>query len=331
MGYTTFQQAKAFVEPGYGTCEPVKLAKAVNAIRGHFFNWYQELALFLDAVECFRVHRFFADCNDCNSSFLGVTLPRDFQTVEAMWYNDFPLRLQSSWREFHTGISPECDCRLQKFDIPGTFTTAVDLDSKVPKRVGVKALEAADEGKRFVIRGVAGTGQPYTHEFTLSTDLQETPSPMRSIDRAGGIIKAQTVGRVLLVNETGELLSIYEPDETVPGYRRIKITGLRDGCETVNIRAARRFFPLFGDDDVVETDNERAWDAMARYLRLYERTDKTSDTLRAEKDHFQTAFKMMTGEKSRDIGRGTEGSVTIVTPSFGGAQQLNRIGRFRRW
>jgi hypothetical protein len=329
MSYSTFRQAKGFIESGYGTCDADKLARAVNTIRRHFFNWYQEVSLFLDAVQCFRVHTFYSECNACVGGYQGVTLPRDCQTVEAMWWNDWPVKMQSSWREFQVGISPECDCRLQKFDLPGLFSTAVDLHPARPQKVCLKALDEADIGKKIIIRGTASTGQPVTQEFQLSTVLQMTDWPMMSIDRMGGVIKDVTAGRVLLAAEDGTLLAIYEPDETVPGYRRIKITGLQGGCEVVNIRCARRFFPLTDDDDVVETDNAPAWDSMARYLRLYEQAAKTRDTLTVEKDHYATAMKMMIGDKAREAGHATAASVVMVTPSFGAGGRLH--GRARRW
>lgn len=326
MGYATFLQAKGFIESAYGCPDAAKLGKAVNTIRRHFFNWYQEVSLFMDAVNTFRVHRFFVDAA-CHESYRGVTLPRDFQTVEAMWWNDWPVHLQSSWREFQVGISPECDCRLQKFDLPGFYATAVDLIPSRPQKVKVRALSEEDEGKRFVIRGIAGTGQPVSQEFKLSATLQETDWAMSSIDRMGGVVKDVTAGRVTLSAEDGTLLAIYEPDETVPAFRRIKISGLGDDCETVNIRAARRYYDLTADDDVVESDNFPAWDAMARYLRLYQLTDKTRETLAVEKDHYATAMKMMIGDKARETGKGTQASLTFVTPAFGGGRRLNRGGR----
>lgn len=330
MPYATFLQAKGFIESPYGCPDDAKLARAVNTIRRHFFNWYEEVALFLDAVNTFRVQRFYVD-SSCREFYRGVTLPRDFQTVEAMWWNDWPLRLESSWREFQVGISPECDCRLQKFDVPGLFSTAVDLVPSQPQKLKVRAVTEEDEGKKIMIRGRAGTGQPVTEEFTLSMTVQESQWAMASIDRMGGVVKDVTAGRVIVAAEDGTLLAIYEADETVPAFRRIKITGLGDDCEAVNIRAARRYFPLSADDDVVETDNEPAWDAMARYLRLYERADKTRDSMTVEKDHYATAMKMMTGDKSREVGRATQGTVSITTPTFGGgARRLNRT-RGGRW
>lgn len=298
----------------------------VNTIRQHWFSWYQEMALFLDATECFAVQDFFLDCTRCQDGYRGVTLPRDFQAVEAMWLNSFPIRLHSSWREFQIGLSPECDCRLQKFDLPGGFCTALDITARAPKKMRVMAVEKKDAGKRFVLRGTDAVLRPFSQEFSLSTFPQETEMQLSAIQPAGGVVKDRTEGPVFLLDEDNRLISRYEPDETVPTYKRIKITGLPDDCQAVNIRAARRYFPLYNDDDVVESDNAAAFDAMARYLRLYEKSDKTREDLAGAALHLQTAVKLMMGDKARELGQATQASVTIQTPSFGG-RRLNRLGR----
>lgn len=315
MGYATFLQAKGFVGSGYGDCDPVKVAEVVNTIRQHWYNWYLEERMFLDAVECFRVHTFCLDCNTCADTYRGVTMPRAFETVEAIWWNDFPLPMQSDWREFQVGISHECDCRIQKFDVPGSFSTHLDIGTMRPVNLLVVALNPADAGKRVVIRGIGAGGEVLTHELRLSVKPQRTPM-FRRIDHRGGILKDLTIGRVVIMDELGKVYGQYEPDETVPSYRRIKLTGLADGCEVVNIRAARRYFPLYSDDDVVESDNVPAWDAMARYLRLYRMTDKTRETIAGEAAYLGTAKAMITGAQARAAGAGTQAALTIKTPRF---------------
>lgn len=328
MGYILLSQAREFISPGFGECDPAKLTQAVNQIRQHMFGWYRDVALFLDAVECFRVQNYALNCNDCSDTYSGITLPREMQQVEALWFNDFPVQLYSGWREFQQGISPECDCRLQKLDVPGVFCTFADLVVGHPKKLIVKAFEEVDRGKRFVVRGRTVAGNPFVHEFRLDTEPQETPDLVKSIDSAG-ILKSPTVGRVVLADEEGRLLGLYEPEQTVPTLKRIKITGLPSDCSAVNVRASRRYYPLVGDDDVVETDNEVALDSMARYLRLFRRSDKSAADIRTEKDFYATAMSMMLGEKKRDEGRGTRAEIRMATAPFGGmsGRSLNRFGR----
>lgn len=329
MQLTTFKQAKAFCSPGYGQCDDAVLAEVVNSIRRHWYAWYQQVHLFIDAIGCFRVQRFCLDCNDCHLAYVGVTLPREFQTVEAAWWNDWPLHLKSEWWEFQHGISSECDCRIMKSDVPGSFSTVADIlpNTNVPLLIAIE--NPADAGKRLVIRGLGAGGQPLTVEVVLSMQPQQTVEFFSSIAHRGGIVKDVTMGRVTLMDATGRIYGRYEPDETMPSYRRIKLGGLRDGCDVVNIRAARKFYPLVGDDDVAETDNQPAWDSMARYLRAFRMTDKTGSALAAEQNYLATAKAMMMGDVAREQGGGTQAEITIRTPTFGG-RNLTRTGAFRR-
>jgi hypothetical protein len=330
MGYATLSQVKEFVRAGYGTCEDSSLVEVINSIRQEWYYWYAEISLFMDAVECFQVHRFCFDCNSCQDSYLGVTLPREVQQVEAMWHNDWPVTLRSGWREYQTGITPECDCRLQKFDVPGAFSTVRDIAFNCPVELIAVATHRDDVGKVLKIRGFNATGVPMSAEIVLSLEPVRTADAFKSIDGRGGIIKPVTTGRVILTDSKGCVYGRYEPDETVPTYRRIRITGLPGDCSAVNIRASRRFYPLFGDDDVVENDNRPAFDAMARYLRLNRRTDKDSASMAAERDFLGKAKAMLTGEKSRETGKGTSGNLRMQTAVFRG-HRLNRFGGGRRF
>jgi hypothetical protein len=326
MSYCTFADAKEFVKEGAGTCDDAELAKIVNTIRQHWHFWYADLPLFLDAVSCFAVHRYWLSCNDCSNSYCGITLPRDFQTIEAAWFNDYPIELRSSWREFQTGISPECACSLQKLDMPGQFSTFLDIPSATHRRLKVMCFNKADEGKRLLIRGIDLLDRPYAWDVKLTMAVQLSPIEFKLINPQGGILKDRTVGRVIVQDDESRTLGIYEPDETLPAYRRVKITGIPDGCSVINIRAARRYFPLYDNDDVVETDNAVAFDAMSRYLRLNRKSSKTQAELIVEKDYLATARALMIGEKSRDRGKGASATVAIATPNFG-RHSLSRFGR----
>lgn len=329
MNYTTFKQAKAWMSPGYGQCDDATLAEVVNTTRRHFYNWYQEVHLFLDAIGCFAVKRFCLDCLDCNDSYIGVTLPREFQTVEGIWWNDWPIKLNSDWWEFQHGMTSECDCRVRKLDVPGSFSTIADIQPGQVVRLMVVCTNPADVGKRTVIRGIGAGGQPISNEMTLSLTAQKTPDSFVSILHRGGIVKDVTEGRVIITDCHGKIYGRYEPDETVPTYRRIKLNGLTEGCDVVNIRAARKYFPLIGEDDVAETDNQPAWDAMARYLREYRKADRSGDSIKAEKNHLQTAKSMMMGDVAREKGGGTQAEIVIRTPKFFGRRLSRTLGG--RW
>lgn len=328
MNCATLAQARQWVASGSGACSKDDLTNTVNVIRRHFFNLYEQMALFLDVTECYRVQRFCTDCNVCSDSFLGVTLGREAANVEAMWHNDYPVQLQSSWREFQAGITPECDCRLQKFDLPGVFSTFADIYPLRPKKLKALCHNPADVGKPFIVRGELVSGARGEWLCKLTTEPQVSPDAFRSIDHRGGVIKEVTEGRVILADEDGRVLGQYEKEETVPSYRRNKITGLPSDCSVVNIRSARKFFPVYGDNDVVETDNAIAWDDMAHYVRLHKKADKTQMDILAAKDHLASAKAHLLGDQTRNIGKANEAHIAIATPSI----RVGRLmGRGRRW
>jgi hypothetical protein len=325
MNYTTFGAVKEAMRDAAGGCNDKDLSDLINSARHHFYLWHSEISLFLDAIECFKVQKFPLDCNGCTETYEGVTLPREMQRVEAIWFNDWPMQIRSDWREWQTGISPECACGLQSIDIPGAFPTALEIGE--PVELELVALSSADIGNTVVLRGVDVVNRPTTQTLVLSSDPVVTDIKIRSIDRRGGVLKPLTAGRVLLREKGRRVLSIYEPDETMPSYRRVKITGLPNGCQVVNIRGSRKYFPLFDDNDVVETDNLPAFDAMVRYLRAFRKSSKTAADLAIEKDYMATARYLMMGEKSRDQGKSVANEIRIATPRFAN-HGLNRGRRF---
>lgn len=325
MGYTTFGTAKEWVQPGYGDCTPGVTGEVVNAIREHFYNWYDEISLFLDVVECFAIKTYCVDCNACRDTYRGITLPRECQNVEAIWLNDWPVVVHNSWREYQKGLTPYCDCRLSAIEVPGAFSTFADIPAGTAVQLQAIALDPADAGKRISIAGVDSAMRPKKESLVLGIEPVGTSGDFRSIDPRGGIVKDVTIGRVVLMDARGAMYGVYEPDETVPSYRRQKITGMDNDCGSVNVRSARRYFPLVGDHDVVETDNRMAFDAMARYLREFRRVEKTQQSMVAEKDALATARRMIIGNKAREEGRATRVDLQFAHPVFRG-RGLNRFG-----
>lgn len=325
MSYALFSKAKGWVSNGYGTCDDITLTEITNAIRQFFYSWYAELPVALDADECFQVQTFCVDCNRCDDVYRGITLPRHIETVEAMWFNNYTVQLFDRWRTWQQGMGEPHECNLAKYDVGHAFPTERDLIPNQPRVLWVKPMNSADRGKTVTIRGTAITGSPFEETLTLGAEPVKTTLPLRSIAKPGGVVKEPTVGRVIIGEDDGRILSYYAPDETVPAYTRIKITGLPAGCQFVNIRAARRFVELFDDFDVVETGNQNVWEAMARYLRLSKKPVKDADELRSMASDLSLAQKLMLGDKSRQTGKSTQADVRIMTP------QLSRRTLRRTW
>lgn len=308
---------------GSGECDRTKLMAILNRIRARFYNMFPEIPLF-EISHCFELQDFCADCNPCSPTYRGVTLPRDYQSVEAMWLNSTPITLYTSWREWQRGMAPECACGLAKYDLPDLYSSERDILPGRAVKLSVHAEQTADIGKSCTIIGTDVFGARRNYVFILTHEPQFTENAMAFIDRGRGFIKERTKGRVVLSDENGRNLSVYDPDETVPGYRRIKITGMRDDCRQVNIRGNRRYFPVYAESDLIETDNRTAFEEMARFLKINDRVNKDANDMRSAAAAIQQAKEALKGDRSRELGKSTDGCVNVAMPNF----QRHALGCF---
>lgn len=316
MAFTFLANAKKMAAAGAGECSPELLAEVVNDIRQELYSWYEKLPLFRHAEECFQVQDFAVDCNRCADTYRGITLPRDCAAVEAMWFDNRRVELFDRWRQWQYGMSSPCDCGLQSFDM-GEYPTERDLTLGQPRRLTFYAMDTRDEGKRIEFRGRDVFNREFRQPYRLTGEPMETESEIVSLERVGGVTKDLTLGRVVVQESGGRVLSIYAPEETVPSYKRLKITGLPDSCQYVNIRAARLFARLFDDYDVVETDNSQVWAAMARAQRLASKAVKDGNEIRSIAADKLLAENLLRGDNTRQNGKHNRTEIRVPMPAFG--------------
>ena len=322
MRYTTLERAMAAAGKGYAESNPDKLIEVVNDIRQELYSMYSSVSQFARVQECFEVQTFCVGCNDGGVTYRGITLPRDYATVEAMWHDGRSVKLFDRWRAWQDGISSPCECGLKKFDMGDSFATERDIVG-ASKLVFV-AQRSSDAMKRFTIRGMTVAGEA-EETFELSDASQSTKSVWVSIKE---IVKDQTDGGVVLAQENGRKLSIFGPEETVPAYKRIKITGIPDGCQHVNIMAAREYMPLYDERDVVETGNLRVWELMARYLKLDRKDGRDREEILSMEKYKADARALLLGDASRQEGKSTRTDMKVASPKFSN-HGLNRTLRRR--
>lgn len=316
MNYALAGEVLDWIGDPYGECDRSKLFRVLNECRERMYLLHEAIPLF-DLTLCFEVQDFCLDCNRCNDTYRGVTLPRDYANTEAIWYGDAPVALYSSWREWQQGMAPECRCNLEKYDLPNSFASERDPLPGRPERLRVTPILTADFGKQVVVRYIdnGGTGRTETLPLQLNGVLTEFAA--RALAQGAGFSKIRTSGGVVLSTETGRTLSLYAPDETVPSYRRIKLTGLPECCAQVNIRGARKYFPVFAESDVVETNNRVAFMEMTRFIRINEKVSKNSDDMKTMAQHAAGALMALRGEKSRELGKSVRAELNIATLHHG--------------
>lgn len=328
MSFTLLANAKQFVAGPSGEDDPDTLAKVVNAIRQEWYSWYERLPLFRFAEECFEIQTFAENCREtCPLTYRGFTMPNDYTTVEALWIDSRRIEFFNRWRQWQYGMTPPCQCGLQAVEV-GRYSTERDLYVGQPSRITFSALDSRDKGKTIEIRGTLATGAPFHGRYTLDVTPQCTPDMLRAFSQVGGIAKDLTIGRVAIAEENGRLLSILNPRDTVPQFLRVKVTGLPDDATCLNVRAARRFSMLYDDGDVVETDNERAWAAMARAQRLDAKPVKNGDDVRSITADKGLAESLLRGDNSRDMGRSVQIDIRVPMPAIG--RGIHGLWRNRR-
>lgn len=325
--FTTLGTVMQFVASPSGESEPDRLIAVVNAIRQEWFSWYEQLPLFRFAEECFQIQQFAEDCRTCDRTYAGIAIPNDYAAVEALWLEERRIEFFDRWRQWQYGMTPRCECGLSAVEV-GRYPTERDLMIGRPARISFTALDSRDKGKGIDIRGTTATGVPFHGHYTLDTMPQCTPEILCQLSRQGGLGKDLTVGRVAIAEEGGRLLTLLNPQDTIPQFRRMKITGLPNGCEAVNVRAARRYVPLYDTGDVVETDNERAWAAMARAQRLDAKAVKDGNDVRSIGVDKGLAATLLRGDNTREMGRSVQVDIRVPMPPIGrGGHGLHRNRR----
>lgn len=309
MAYETFGTLLEWIAAPSGKtvkdnrCDLVTLA---NRIRQHTYLLYESTPLWMDGEECFLVEKFPLDCN-CSEFYHGITLPAEYETVEAIWLNDAPIKMFDKWREYRTGIKDACSCKLGASDVESFFPTEREL-SPCGKccHVKFKAEDCDDIGKILIVRYIDSNGQDHEDSICLANHYVKTSRRVLMIKPRGGVILPKgMVGSITVADETGQrILSSYSPFESVPSYRRIKINDVCCG-DQVLVKASRRFHPLFFDTDVIETDNRLAYEELAKFFRFND--SKSADGAFALKasNHAINGKNYLLGEKSRHRGKGT--------------------------
>lgn len=171
-----------------------------------------------------------------------ITLPREVETVLAVNIGGRPSLGHDELFSFHLNGPGDfsSSCNWDWFNT-GAFCTYRDL--KCPSRLVAFLDNIEDEGKKVRVFGFDDQNRPlrtkvgdsWEDGFLVPTiygyALPASDDPV--VSRITGIVKDVTVANVRLSSfdnstSTGTLLGVFEPDETKPRYRRIRISNASD-------------------------------------------------------------------------------------------------------
>jgi len=232
-----------------------------------------------------------------------ITLPRAIETVESYALCGVPGTIRNSWFEFLIGgpgvwkdCSDDDDCggsscvgnqMMDRREHPGFDDIQPDA---INRKIRVYADVGEDAGATILLQGVDENGNWIrTQDGSTWIDgekvaISTTPTlSTKFFTKLSRVIKPVTNGPVRLYeynNDTAanvKALAVYEPDETLPSYRRMfipiasHVSGSGD-CDTSALDAMvkLRFIPVSVDNDFIIIENLPAIVEMARAVRKYE-------------------------------------------------------------
>lgn len=258
-----------------------------------------------------------------------LTLPRHVARIINAGVCRDPVRIQNPFyevMEYGVGIQPNsCVCALKEMYDRGTVPTMVDLTNTgntkvlrfyitdardVDKTILVQAVDSNGTTLRSLANGVDVEGvyvrlaSPFVDsEFTLGAN---------TLSRITGFQKDILVGdlRVYEVDtETGEqtLLSIFEPSETTPCYRRYYIGGLPSSCcpgqTNIQVTAVVKFafVPVQVDEDWLLIGNIPALKRACESIRYSEVDNPQAQAMSQSK--WKEAIRLLNSELDHNFGR----------------------------
>jgi hypothetical protein len=244
-----------------GTCDDTK-----------FFRWCGDVVSMISSKGDFEGWKGWLDictrgCGHCDGGrphehrHCGnrcITLPREVETVLAVNIQGHPSLGFGTLFNFHLngpGDRPgRTACEWSWQDGGDWHATYRDLIT--PAKLVAYLQNSADNGKALIVYGFDDRGQVLRREENgvwmngyrvptiFGVAMPDSGAP--TIARITGVFKDSTVGSVRLSTvddsgTTGVLLAVYEPDETLPQYRRITINR---SCQWVRV-AYRKTNPTF--------------------------------------------------------------------------------------
>ncbi len=308
--YTTFKQLLTWlaeIKKRNLDSHRSELVQLANDIRQLMYGFYEDVPLFENDFECYKVYEYAQDCHSCDTKFCGITLSESLISPAAIWLDGTPFDLHSNWREYKTGFRPSDSCRLEsyfKVNRGPTFRDIYPIGS-TPRLAFLGSQ--GNVGKVVTITYFDTGGQEITDTLEIPdcgkvcTSSSVIGIPDRGIRLPTGLQDPL----VLLQSDgahEGRILAEYAPHQTVPSYARLKLTGVSPG-DCVYVRGTRRFSPLFFDYDVVETDNRLAFEQAAFFFEN-NRSSNAESLVRADY-HLKTCKQLLIGEKSREENKST--------------------------
>lgn len=252
-----------------------------------------------------------------------VTLPREVETILAVNIGGHPSIGRDELFSFHLNGPGDftTGCRFEWFNT-GSFPTYREL--ACPSKLIAFLDSEEDSGKMIRVFGFDDQNRPlrtkvgnvwedgYRVPTIFGYALPDSTAP--TISRITDIVKDRTVGNIRLSSfdnstSSGTLLGIFEPDETKPNYRRIKIGR---SCDWVRIAYRKRSAQIFSINDRILLHSRPALILAMMALKKYREFDLgTAMQLEAQATRLLTEKEaVLTSPTPNPIQVNTEGGLS---------------------
>lgn len=273
-----YDEAKKIV----GICDDVKFfrwasdAVSLIANKGDFEGWKGTVDI---CTSCSCSTSSGNVCHQCKSNC--VTLPAEVETVLAVNIGGHPTLGLGELFNFHLNGPGDCHTALDWSwqDLGHYHSTFKDIVT--PAKVVTYLKSSADNGKQFIVYGFDVKGDKlrrqvsgqwldgYQVPTTFGYSIPDSEAP--TIARITGIFKEPTTGPIRLSTvdndgPNGTLLGVYQPDETVPQYRRIKLNRCSSWVRVAYMKANPKFVSRY---DHVPLQSRIAFLLAIRAVKMY--------------------------------------------------------------
>lgn len=322
-GRATVAEALSWLEGEIGNAGSRKEAlERLNDVRRLFYSLYDHARMNFYVEVCLPVQSFCMPCESCGDSYLGITLPPEANQAESMWINRSPIPLYNDWYEYQTFRRIDQSGTLKGIDLGSDFP--LQTDNQKPCRMRFTAVAKEDVGKIVRLNFLDSNHERQEVALKLAADGVVTAAHVLRLDKPGGIVlPVDLVGGVIVQNaDTNKKLAMLHPKRPVPGFRRIKFTGLAEG-DQVFIKATRRFMPVEFDWEVIETDNKLAILDAYRYLKIMAVNSSDAQWLAKAKAHITNVTQYIGADNYANDG-GSSIRHLRITPFKRGQSRLRR-------
>jgi len=223
-----------------GTCSNDRAIKAINQARRLLWNkraWTSQE----EYVQICCV-------NNC------FTLPNRYEQIKLAWIGDDAASLSDEWFNATNAFALRADqsCHRMITEVGGKHVLFRDYTTH-PYQIGIMIEDAEDIGKELMFE----VQDQYDTYHKVSIKTINPPSLAKSdllVKGIRSVSKPLTKGRVRVYAydtalEAQTLISIYQPSDVNPSFRRFKAPRT---CECITLYASKRYFDLTDLQELVE-------------------------------------------------------------------------------